>query len=70
MNLGCAFIHNLISLLECFRSDQLVDFNGTFYNAFRCIQWTKLTDNSYLYYPMTGKVLRTKHIKSFNRKLQ
>lgn len=46
----------LSSLLECFRSDQLVDYNGTFYNAFRCIQWTKITDNSYMYYPMTGKI--------------
>lgn len=55
MIVGWALIH-LISLLECFRSDQLVDYNGTFYNAFRCIQWTKITDNSYMYYPMTGKV--------------
>lgn len=56
MNVGCSLIQDLISLLEYFRSDQLVDYNGTFYNAFRCIQWTKITYNSYMYYPMTGKV--------------
>nr|XP_034301244.1 uncharacterized protein LOC105330858 isoform X2 [Crassostrea gigas] len=38
-----------------FKSDQLVDYNGTFYNAFRCIQWTKITYNSYMYYPMTDE---------------
>nr|XP_022322382.1 uncharacterized protein LOC111123938 isoform X5 [Crassostrea virginica] len=38
-----------------FKSDQIVDHNGTSYIALRCIQWTKITDYSYMYYPMTDR---------------
>lgn len=39
-----------------YRGDQVVEVSpGVKKNVFRCIQWTKITDESYFYYIKNGK---------------
>ena len=55
-DVSCFSITKLI-LYFLRRSDTVLEINGTKRNAFMCIDWKKITTNSYRYYIKTGNSL-------------
>lgn len=51
-----------MSIFGLFRGDQKVDFFGMDQNVFRCVKWTKITDNSFYYYARSGMKYKVLYI--------
>lgn len=47
---------SITHFIDCFfsRADTTVSYDGKKYNVFRCIEWTKITNNSFYYYIQQG----------------
>lgn len=44
----------------CFRANSFVESSGVPQNVFKCIKWQRITDNSYIYHIMEGKIFYLK----------